>query len=237
VSRGLGILQRRVCEVLYAAEGHELPLRELRRQLGEPDRSNLRCGIRGLLKRGLVEELRSEEERRVKLSFSGIIFANPLPEIPRRSRVSLRTKLREERRALREARAEERRRLEAEAGKGPRWIGYEHRFVRRRFPGPTQTRILSVLWEYADPVDEGLPVTAVKAIVGGNRSNTRRAIRTLLLRGQLDESEDGERIRLSDSAAFWYSLLFPPIPQDPIDDAHAKKILRAYQDAGSPKQT
>lgn len=228
MSRGLGILQRRVCEVLYAVEGNELSLRELRCQLGEPDRSNLRRGIRGLLKRGLVEELRVGEQPRVKLSFWGVIFAHPLSRIPHRSRVSPRIKLRREIRMLEKAREEEQRRLEAEEAKGPRWIGYEHRFVRRRLPGLAQTRILSALWEYADPLDAGLPVTAVKAIVGGNRSNTRRAIRTLLLRGQLDESEDGERIRLSYSAASWFSL-FPPLPEEPIDDDHAREILRRHR--------
>lgn len=59
MSRGLGSLQRGICESLAAAEGHELPLRELRRRLGEPDRSNLRRAIRGLLERSLVEESHS----------------------------------------------------------------------------------------------------------------------------------------------------------------------------------
>jgi len=233
MSRGLGILQRRICDTLDAAEGKQLPLRELRRRLGEPDRSNLRRGIRGLLERGLVEESRSGEERRVKLTFWGVV-AHPLPKIPRR--VSIHTQLKEETRVLKEAREVERRRLEAEAAEGPRWIGYEHRFVRRRFPGPTQTRILSVLWEYADPLDEGLPVIAVKAIVGGNRSNTRRAIRTLLLRGQLDESEDGERIRLSYSAALRFSWWFPPIPEEPIDDKRARKILKNLHGANHARR-
>jgi hypothetical protein len=127
----------------------------------------------------------------------GLSSGEPLPRIPRNPLAGLRAKWREEKRALQEAREEERRRLEAEATEGPKRVGYEHRFVRRRFPGPTQERVLYVLWEYAEPLDEGLPVTVVKAIVGGDRSNTRRAIRTLLLRGQLDESEDGERLRLS----------------------------------------
>ena len=227
MSRGRGKLQRRICDTLNAAEGTELPLRELRRRLGEPDRSNLRRSIRGLLKRGLVEESRSGEERCVKLTFWGVLRQHPLPTIPRR--VSIHTKLKEEMRARKEAREEERRRLEAEAAEGPRWIGYRHRFVRRRFPGPTQTRILSVLWEYANPLDEGLPVTVVKAIVGGNRSNTRRAIRSLLLRGQLDESEDGERIRLSYSAALRFSWWFPPMPEEPIDDERAREIFRTHQ--------
>ena len=226
MSRGLGILQRRIRYTLNVAEGKELPLRELRRRLGEPDRSNLRRGIRGLLERGLVEESCSGEERRVKLAFWGIVSPLPPPKIPRR--VGIHTKLKKAMHALKEAREEERRKLEAEAAEGPRWLGYEHRFVRRRFPGPTQTRILSVLWEYADPLDEGLPVTDVKAIVGGNRSNTRRAIKTLLLRGQLDESEDGERIRLSYSAACWHSL-FPPVPVEPIDDERAREILKTHR--------
>lgn len=226
MSRGLGILQRRICDTLNAVEGAALPLRELRRRLGEPDRSNLRRGIRGLLERGLVEETRAGEERRVRLTLRGVLQVHPLPKIPRR--VSVHSKLREEMRALEEAREEERRRLEAEAAEGSRWIGYEHRFVRRRFPGPMQTRILSVLWEYADPLEEGLLVTTVKAIVGGDRSNTRRAIRSLLLRGQLDESEDGGRVRLSYSTALWHSW-FPPIPPGPVDEERAKEILRTHQ--------
>lgn len=121
--------------------------------------------------------------------------------------------------------------------KGPRWIGYERRFVRRRPPGPTQTRILSVLWEYADPLDGGLPVTAVKAIVGGNRSNTRRAIRTLLLRGQIDESEDGDRIRLSYANARWFSWFLPLIPEDPIDDRHVRTVLKRHQGANPARRS
>jgi hypothetical protein len=67
VSRGFGGLQRRVCEVLYADGDGELPLRELRRRLGDPDRSNLRRAIRGLLERGTVEESEPGGEQRVAL--------------------------------------------------------------------------------------------------------------------------------------------------------------------------
>ena len=90
-----------------------------------------------------------------------------------------------------------------------------------------QQRILYLLWEYSDTLEEGLPVTAVKEIVGGDRSNTRRAIRTLLLRGNLDESEDGERIRLSYSTARWFSYI-PPFPIEPINDERAREILRTH---------
>ncbi|MDP9487109.1 MAG: hypothetical protein M3Q49_15210 [Actinomycetota bacterium] len=66
--------------------------------------------------------------------------------------------------------------------------------------------------------------------MGGDRSNTRRAIRTLLSRGRLEESEDGKRIRLSPSAARVFSFgLFPPMPGEPVDDAHAKAVLRRHR--------
>jgi hypothetical protein len=71
VSRGLGVLQRGICEVLYAAEDNKLPLRDLRRRLGEPDRSNLRRAIRGLMEREIVAESRLGGKRHVVLTFWG----------------------------------------------------------------------------------------------------------------------------------------------------------------------
>jgi hypothetical protein len=73
MSRGLGVLQRRVCAVLYAADDEGPTLRELRRRLGEPDRSNLRRAIRGLLRREIVEESGSGGERRLALTVWGYI--------------------------------------------------------------------------------------------------------------------------------------------------------------------
>jgi hypothetical protein len=93
-----------------------------------------------------------------------------------------------------------------------------------------------VLWKYADPVDEGLPVGAVKSIVGGDRSNTRRAIRTLLRRGELEEFEDGKRVRLSRSAAFRFSSNSPPTLEDPPDEERAAKILGTRQGDGPTRQ-
>lgn len=218
MSRGLGKLQRHVCNRLYAAEANELSLRELRRRLGEPDRSNLRRAIRGLVERSLVEELRVGKQCRVKLTQQGILSQCFRPEVSRRPRGRFRTK-----------RVEKRwRRWRAGIGEGPRWIGHEYSSVRRRRLGAMQARILRILWDYADPWDEGLPVTAVKAIVGGNRSNTRRAIRTLLRHGQLDESEDGKRIRLSFSTACWLALL-SPMPKESIDDDRAREVIRKHQ--------
>ena len=116
MSRGLGILQRRVCEVLYAATGHQLPLRELRRQLGEPDRSNLRRAIRGLLRRNLVEVPRSGGGRRVGLTSSGLLSMRPPPvrDLQRPPIHIVGPSLTERLRAIVEAGEEERRRQEAE---------------------------------------------------------------------------------------------------------------------------
>jgi len=116
VSRGLGSLQRGICESLAAAEGHELPLRELRCRLGEPDRSNLRRAIRGLLERNLVEESHSGRSsgggRRLALTPSGLLRMRPPPPVHplSRPRMSIRARLREQLRALQEAREEEGRR-------------------------------------------------------------------------------------------------------------------------------
>jgi hypothetical protein len=248
VSRGLGSLQRGICESLAAAEGHELPLRELRRRLGEPDRSNLRRAIRGLLERSLVEESHSGRSsgggRRLTLTPSGLLRMRPPPVHPLyRPRMSIRARLREELRALQNAREEEeRRRLETEAAASPSTAagpsGVDHEFIsgRGRSPGPNQRSVLYVLWKYADPVDEGLTVYTVKAIVGGDRSNTRRAIRTLLQRGELEESEDGKRVHLSRSAAFRFSSNSPPTLEDPPDEERAAKILRARQGDGPTRQ-
>jgi hypothetical protein len=229
-------LQRGVCDVLYAAEGNELPLRELRRRLGEPDRSNLRRAIRSLLEREVVEEYRLAGKRHVELTFWGSVYVSNLRAIRRRRRrVSLSTELAEAMSAKREAREAERRVREAEDAKWIREAGSERRFVRRRVAGPTQRRVLYVLWKYSDPLEEGLPVGAVKAIVGGDRSNTRRAIKTLLLWGQLEESKDGERLRLSPSAVSFFAML-PPLPLESIDDERAIEILLAHQDTTSTQE-
>jgi hypothetical protein len=242
MSRGLGALQRRTCEVLYAAEGHQLPLRELRSRLGEPDRSNLRRAIRGLLRRGLVEVPRSDGGRCVGLTSSGLLRMRPPPvrDLQRPPIHIVGPSLRERLRAILEAGEEERRRQEAEVAASPAVgssrDGNEHGSGRRRPQGPTQNRVLYVLWKYADPVDEGLPVSTLKAIVGGDRSNTRRAIRTLLLSGELEESEDSERVRLSRSAVSRFSSLSPPTLEDSLDDERAAKILRAHRGDGSTQQ-
>jgi hypothetical protein len=245
VSRGLGSLQRGICESLAAAEGHELPLRELRRRLGEPDRSNLRRAIRGLLERSLVEEYHSGSSSgsgRLALTSSGLLRMRPPPPVHPlyRPRMSIRAQLREALRTLQEAREVEESQTKAAASAspaaGPSGGDHEHICRRGRSPGPNQRSVLYVLWKYADPMDEGLPVGIVKAIVGGDRSNTRRAIRTLLWSGELEESEDGKRVRLFRSAAFRFSSNSPPTLEHPPDEVRAAKILKTRQGGGSTRQ-
>lgn len=232
MSRGLGILQRRVCETLLnARDGYGPSLRELHRWLGGPDRSNLHRGIEGLLRLGIVEDSLSGGERRFRLTFLGALQTqlevenrdHAGPPRPRRA-----TRRERERAAVP---GEERGGPEREGPGGRGWVSHETPpLLRNRPPSETYKRILFVLWEYARPWEEGLPVAVVKEIVGGDRSNTRRAIRTLLLRGKLEESEDGKLIRLSPSAARVFSFgLFPPMPDEPVDDKHARAVLRRHQ--------
>jgi hypothetical protein len=188
MSRGLGLLQRRVCEALEEAEGHELPLRELRRRLGDTDRSNLRRAIRGLLKRGIVEEPPSEGEPSVALTDWGYVSAGARPEVILRPGEAVRV-------------------WKGSTDEGTHWFGYERRPVRNRPLGESQKLVLVALRENADPLEEGLPLAALKAAVGGDRANTRRATRSLLLRGLFEESGDGGRVRLSLPDAFGASSL------------------------------
>ena len=209
MSRGLGDLQRRVCEVLYVDGDGELPLRELRRRLGDPDRSNLRRAIRGLLERGMVEEQSDPGgEQRVALEVwtyiamggdrPAFLAVRPDPAHGGAGRPGG---------AAGDA-PEPVRRRQLPGGPGrPVWFRYEHGFARDRPLGEAQEAILGALRRYARPPQEGLPMTFVKMLVGADRSNLRRATRTLLLRGLLEESEGGDRVRLSPSGALAASSL------------------------------
>ena len=207
MSRGLGNLQRRVCEVLYAAGNGELPLRELRRRLGDPDRSNLRRAIRGLLERGMVEESDLSGEQRVALEVWTYIAMGDRPAFLAVRPDPTHGGAGRPRGATEDAPEHVRRRpLPGRPGR-PGWFRYEPSFARDRPLGETQGAILGALHRYAKPPQEGLPVTSVKMLVGADRSNLRRAIRTLLLRGLLEESEGGERVRLSPSGVLADSSL------------------------------
>lgn len=234
MSRGLGAIQRRMLDVLKGTRADEgLPVVELKSRVGG-ERSNVRRAVLTLALRGLVEELTLGGERRVRLTFWGLLAASPPPELEdplaelKARKVRWAKEARE--RALRRERTREEARLETL--KEPVCDEYAPRIVRRRHPGPTQQTILAVLWEYADPLDSGLPIRIVKAIVrdnlGTDRSNVRRAIRTLLLRREIEESEDGEHIRLTEKTAVWFQIL-PPISPEPIDEERAKAVLRAHR--------
>jgi hypothetical protein len=226
MSRGLGIIQRRVLDVLYQGSSDDgMPVVELKASLNV-DRSNARRSIRALMQRELLEELIVGGERRVQLTYIGAMWAMPpLPEQP-----DPHAELRVMREAEDQMRNLIKERASLEAQKEASWIHYVHHPIRRRQPGPTQKQVLAVLWEYAEPADEGLPVRVVKAIVGGDRSNTRRAIRSLLLRGEVEESEDAQSIRLASGTALWFSII-PPVLLEPIDEERARAILRTFRNS------
>ena len=190
MSRGPGSLQRRICVVLCDSAEGELPLRELRRRLGEPDRSNLRRAIRGLLEREIVEESRPGGEPRVGLTVWSYIGMSSRLSSPG-SRQAFITG----------SRQAGRRGPQAGRGEGSGRSRQGRHPVRDSPLGETQQQILGALHTHGDVLPGGLPVTLVKSLVGADRSNLRRAVRTLLRRGLLEESEDGGRIRLSPSGA------------------------------------
>ena len=100
-----------------------------------------------------------------------------------------------------------RRRRQAGTARGPGGSGHEYPFVLDRPLGETQRLILGALRRYANPPQVGLPLSIVKVLVDADRSNFRRAVRTLLLRGLLEESEDGGRVRLTHTGALAASSL------------------------------
>jgi hypothetical protein len=97
--------------------------------------------------------------------------------------------------------------------------------------GPAQLRILKVLWTFADPRSAGLPIAAVVEIAGLEKSNARRAIRSLLDRGYLDISADRKRVRISAELERHYTedWLFPAPPIAAVrlgDPERAVEILQ-----------
>jgi predicted transcriptional regulator len=202
----LGPLQHRVCDVIDAAEDQEVPLRELRRRLGEPDRSNLRRAIRGLLERGILVEFFRREEPHVAFAVKDYFGISMWPASGNPTAFADTGNSENERAVRKEWPVSASRRPSVRAARKQRCVRYEHRFVRNRALGETQMRVLAALQESSEPGENGLPVTVVKGIVGADRSNARRAIRALLMRGLIEESEDGRRVRLTALGAFTRAL-------------------------------
>ena len=213
---------------LCGAEGHELPIRSVRHRLGEPDRSNLRRVVRGLRRRDLVYEPDGLPPS-LDLTMWGVFVMSPMPEHSD-PLADYRQKWARIQAEIAEARIKENRRREAKIARYPAWIRYDSIAERETIPGPLQNRVLAVLYKYADPPDAGLPVVAVKAIMGGERSNVRRAIRTLLARARLDETPDGERIRLSEPTLEHYAEVMPALSltMERFDKELVEDVLAAY---------
>lgn len=232
MSQGLGSLQRDALALLYAAEGGELPARELRQRIGDPDRSNFRRAVRGLLDRELAEEIGEGAGSRLSITFFGALVAYGPFDDPNGGRDPMRELRREReevRRWLAECAREERRLRDAKRALFPRWEGQDYDPVRR--PGPTQRKLLRVLWDWSDPLDAGLPVPALKRIVGGDRSNVRRSIRGLLVYGYLNQTPDGARLRISEALLHEYARMVLPaatikVLMNAPDEDWARQVLR-----------
>ncbi len=207
---------------LLKAPDCELRTRELRLALGGTDRSNLRRSIRGLSKRGLVEDLAGVHPR-VKLTTVGVLASRFLEDPPE----SRKAKVGDGERRLREAIEERRRWVEEDKA---RWIRREVvRPKRNRVPGEVQMKVLAILG-CVDPIEEGLCVRALKALVGADRANTRRAIRVLLDRGEIQESRDGRRLRANIWRVWGWWRTAPSLVELP-DEGLIAEVLGAQEGA------
>jgi DNA-binding IclR family transcriptional regulator len=224
VSRGLGRIQRGILEALNAGENREMEVRELRQRLGDRDRSNVRRGIRGLVGHGLVEE---GEACCIRLTMKGAfvaygLFSEQSPD-PREELRRINAEWDEFARVLREAQ-EERARLYQE--QEAMWEKPEPRYERWRYPSKNQLRVIAVLVRYAANPQKGLPASAVRRIAGiGDKSNARRAERTLLQRGTIQRSKDGERLRIAQAGDSILWSFAPNVVDPPLDDGRAQTLL------------
>lgn len=220
MSRGLGIKQREIMAALGETESGLFPF-EIRERIGSRDRPSTRKSIRSLEGRGLVE---LENDGRIHLTFWGklwLAFQN-LPDEP--DPVKEWRRERRERVAALRSEIEEghRRYLEEEA----RWEQPEPTYERRRWPGPNQLRVIAVLVRYAQDPQRGLPRVGVRRIAGGEKANILRAMRTLIKRGTLQESKDGERLRLRPSFdSFLWDIIAPDLIDPPLNDKRAEVVL------------
>ena len=238
MSKGLGTMQRATLLVLGEAKEDQLPKRELRRRLDNPDRSNLRRTLRSLMGRGSVEECASSE---IKLTFQRgrvvaavlIVEQDPVPdplEEMRRDRLEFEKAMS----GLEAARREEVRLRKEKADLYPDWLGFKR--MEHRLPGDTQSKVLRILWDYSDPFDAGLPVRVVKRIIDEDRSNVRRAIKSLFKRGCLDQSPDEKRIRISKNLFSYYKDMIVPagplvcFPEYEADEEWALCVLEEQEE-------
>ena len=168
-----------------------LPVGKLK-PLVRGERSNLRRAIRTLMRRELAEEVVVGDERVIRLTFWGVMAMMPLPEPvdPRAELKARKAKWAEEARQ----RALERERARQERAEALARHRRRRPLTRRRSLGPVQMRILSVLRQGIDGEFRALETTYLKSLVGGDRSNLRRAIFGLLERGYIVErTVDGRR--------------------------------------------
>ena len=220
MSRGLGLGQRHVLEVLNEVPVNGcLSVTELNTRVAA-DRSNTRRIVRTLLQRGLVEEAIVEGERRVRLTFRGTLkVMPPLPEVPD-TRAELRAwrKAEDRRRA-----ASKQKRARQAAARGQARSRRARRPRRRLRLGQTQKLVLSVLAQGIDGEFRALETSYLKSLVaaqGGpsDKSNLRRAIRTLLELKYIEE-------RIVNGRHYYELTLFGFISAVPLDPATAPSLF------------
>ena len=84
--------------------------------------------------------------------------------------------------------------------------------------GPVQKRVLAVVAQGIDGEFAALETSYLKFLVGGDRSNLRRAVRELLSRGMIEE-------QISDGRRYYGLTLFGYIAAVPLNPTTAPNLL------------
>ncbi len=243
MSKGHGSRQKVVVAALVASESARtegVSVSALLSLLGG-DPANARRVIRSLVRRGDAELVEDEAgERRLKMPFLVCMREWWKREPPGYGRKGdTERMLAEEKRALEEAandlvaREQEKRRGHILRDRAV-WAEPGDALKRHRSPGPHQTRVIAVLVAYAQEPQEGLPRAAVLKIAaqGSGEANATRALDRLLVRGTLQQTRDGERVRLADWRLSWLWSYAPGVVEPSLDDAKAKAILEGFGEDG-----
>ena len=209
MSRGLGSLQHSVLSVLHEGAVNEgLPIGKLKSLVGG-ERANLRRAVRSLVRRGLLGEVEVGRKRLVRLTSRGALMKMSPPEKEPDPLAELRIQSKAKKDRLR-ALKRERARLQAVEAQ-ERLYRKPRPIRRRRRLGQTQKQILAVLAQGIGGEFRALETTYLKFLVGGDRSNLRRAIKTLRDQGYIEERSIGGR-RYYELTLVGYVRAVPPDP-------------------------
>lgn len=226
MSRGIGRTQREIIRVLRDADGPLYPL-ALRREAGISDPTNARRSIRSLEQRGTVER---DDEGCLGLTFIGQLQATMMDEPPEPDPLDeLRRIRREFKEKMVRVRAENQGYERLYRQEEALWMPTRFNRKRHRSPGVNEWRVLAATARYSPDAQAGIPRPALVRIAeAGDPAVIRRAVNSLLDRGELQEDLDGGRVRLRDWHGAWLYEAMWDLVVPPLDDIEAQVVLEGY---------